>query len=182
LRDQRYFESINYANLALGRYDVVNKVPPGEASAEPPWISWLGGLKGMMQRFGPDPQDTDLYFYIGEANRAMAMQMPLFIMQRRYFEAAVSAFQDGLVVFPQDENALIRQAQCMDGLHRYHEAEELYQRCFKLDPHLGTVFACYATHLLLEGNTTKAAAMNDIARALDSSEVDAEHKADNVLQ
>jgi O-antigen ligase len=182
LRDGRYFESMNYANLALGRYDDVSKVPPEEVQAEPAILAWVGGVNGLVHRFGPDPLDPDLYFYLGEANRALGDRMPLFIMKKRYFNAAIPNFQDELKIFPQDENAMVRLAQCLDGLHQYGAAEEVFQKCFHLDPHLGTIFEYYAKHLTAEGRTADAASMIEMARGLDASEVDAEHKADNMLR
>jgi O-antigen ligase len=182
LRDNKYIDSIDYANLGLGRFDEYGRPPVLDPARAPFWSAWFGGIDSMVRRFGPNPRNPDLYFYLGEANRALGSRMPLFILKRRYYDAAVAAFHDGLSVFPQDENALVRLAQSLDGLRQYNAAEQVYQECFRVDPHLATMRAYYATHLLDQGKTSEAAAAVQIQHELETHEVDAEHKADSLLQ
>jgi len=87
-----------------------------------------------------------------------------------------------LKVFPQDENALVRLAQCLDATRQYQAAEEIYQEVFKVDPHLGTIYGYYASHLQAEGKTVEAQAATKVEYDLDHQEVDAEKRADNILQ
>ena len=181
LRDHVFLEAIDYANIGLG-HSVAH--PTGENSVlfGGAWLAWLGGVQGLVKRFGPNPNNPDLYFYLGEANRAIATRMPIPILKNRYFEAAIPAFRAGLKVFPQDENALVRLAQCLDATRQYQAAEEIYQEVFKVDPHLGTIYGYYASHLQAEGKTVEAQAATKVEYDLDHQEVDAEKRADNILQ
>jgi tetratricopeptide (TPR) repeat protein len=183
LRDQKYLSAINYAKLGLGTFQGEFHTPDDELQIfGRPWTLWFGGLDAMIKRFGPNPKDPDFYFYIGEANRALANRMPLFILKRRYYENAIQAFNDELKVFPQDENAVIRLAQCHDALFEYQAAEQLYQQAFHLDPHLGTLYGYYVTHLTAEGRTKEAVAAAHLEHDLETQAVDAEHEADNALK
>ena len=182
LRDHKDLDAINYANLGLGRAQGhVLSSSDQEANSGQPWAS-LGGIDGLVNRFGPNPRDPDLYFYLGEANRVLGFRMRLFPLKRHFFEAAIPAFRDGLKVFPQDENTLLRLAQCLDGMKQYQDAEDVYQQCLNADPNLGVLYAYYADHLLAEGKKTEAAAASQTMRALENSEVDAEKKPANILQ
>jgi O-antigen ligase len=184
LRDNKYLDAIDYADLALGRSE--GHATRSDASEFEimgrPWTSYFGGIAGLLDRFGRNLRNPDVYFYLGEANRGLGSRMPLDILKRHYFEAAIPAFRDGLKVFPQDENALIRLAQCLDGTRRYQEAEEVYQELFKIDPHLGILYGCYATHLQAQGRKMEADAASRTEEDLDKGEVDSEKKAANVVQ
>jgi hypothetical protein len=182
LRDGRYLDAIDYANVGLGR-------PLGHAASADTTLpldgfslSWVGGIQGLVNRFGPNPENPNLYFYLGEASRALASRMPIAILKNRYFDAAIPAFRSELKVFPQDENALVRLAQCLDGLRQYQSAEEVYQEAFRADPHLGTLYGYYASHLQAEGKKEEARMASGIEHDLDNNEVDAEKRADSVLQ
>ena len=181
LRDGRYLDAIDYANAGLGR-------PLGHPASEGtlalpagPSFDWCGGIEGLVKRFGANPGNPNLYFYLGEANRALAMRMPIAILKNRYFEAAIPAFRSDLKVFPQDENALVRLAQCMDGMKQYQSAEEVYQEAFRVDPNLGTLYGYYANHLQIEGKREEAQAASRMEHDLETNEVDAEKKSDSGL-
>ena len=178
LRDHNYLDSIDYANIGLGRHE-----GHFQPSVDPiPWASSFGGINGLVKRFGPNPKNPNLYFYLGEANRALATRMTLFLLKRRYYEEAIPAFRDGLKVFSQDENSLVRLAQCLDGIRQYQAAEQVYQQCFNVDPRLGALYDFYATHLLAEGKKSEADAASKKKQSLDSIAVDAEHKVDGAFQ
>jgi len=180
LRDQRYREAIADADIALGRPNA-GGLQGGEAAAPVtmglPWTARFGGIAGLVKRFGPEPWDPDLYFYLGEANRALASRMPFPILQRPYFSGAIDEFRAELAIFPQDENALIRMAQCYDGLKQYQDAEEVYLRCFKVDPNLGILYDYYATHLTAEGKPVAAEAARKTGRDIENGVVDSDKKA-----
>jgi hypothetical protein len=175
LRDHKYLDSIDFANLGLGR-------GVGHPLQSVGWTAWFGGLDGLIKRFGADPKNPDFDFYLGEANRALGTRMTVQILKRRYFEEAISAFRDELKIFPQDENALIRLGQCLDGMHQYQAAEEVYQQCFRVDPHLGAIYGFYASHLQAVGRKTEAEGATKMEHDLEAGEVDAEHKADGLVQ
>jgi O-antigen ligase len=181
LRDNQDLLAIDYANLGLGRFQ--EEAPPEapDAGPKPFWASWFQ-IGSLIRRFGPNPGNPDLYFYLGEANRVLGSRMPVPFLRRQYYEAAIPAFRDGLKVFPQDENALVRMAQCFDGIRQYQAAEQLYQQCFRLDPHLGTLYAYYATHLHSEGKNAEAASAERMRDDLGRNEVDAEQKPASVLK
>ena len=184
LRDHNYLTAIDLANLGLGRTQGRLIRPPAEGEFSilgQPWSSYAG-IDAMVARFGPNPRNPDLYFYLGEANRALAARVPLFPLKRAYFEPAILAFQEELKIFPQDENGLVRMAQCLDGMRRFEDAERVYEQCFQLDPHLGSLYGFYATHLLAEGNKTAAAAALKTERDLDAGEVDAEQGGRDVVK
>ncbi|MGA3169839.1 MAG: O-antigen ligase family protein [Chthoniobacteraceae bacterium] len=149
LRDRNYLASIMDANKALN--PVVQKPADADDPAAPP--SWIDRI---LSRTGPEPENPDLYFYIGEANRALGDRMPNRYLKKGYYRQAISAFQDGLKVFPQDESMLVREAQSLDNLGRFDEAEAAYQRALAWDPNLGLLHQYYEVHLRVEGNTEKA--------------------------
>ncbi len=184
LRENKYFTAIDYAKLGLGKPMLHDIDPPPDeyVIAGRPWTMWFGGISSLVQRFGPNPKNPDMYFYMGEANRAFGTRMKLFLLKKHFFSAGIEAFQEGLKIFPQDENALVRMAQCYDGLGDYQTAEEVYQQAFKVDPHLGILYGFYATHSQLEGKAAEAAAASKVEHDLDYGEVDAEKRADDELQ
>jgi O-antigen ligase len=178
LRDGKYLLAVDYAKLGVGSPTVHPFDPPvGDFNiGGQPWISYLGGLDGLIKRFGPNPKNPDMYFYMGEANRALALRMNLYILKQHFYQEAIPAFEAGLKVFPQDENALARLAQCFDGMRDYQAAEEVYQQCFKVDPNLGIMYGYYASHLMAEGRTMEAAAALKKEHDLDYGEVDADKR------
>ena len=181
LRDHRYLAAIRFANLGLGR-SLGQPAPDESSQGMREWFSSFGNIEGLLRHFGPNMKNPDLYFYLGESNRALGSRMPIFILKQRYFGDAISAFRDGLKVFPQDENAMVRLAQSLDGLRQYQDAEEVYQQCFRVDPHMGALYGFYATHLLAQDKKAEAAAASKLEKDLDGAEVDADHRADNALQ
>ena len=97
------------------------------------------------------PLNPSNYFYLGEANRALAFSIGMPAVRPMFFQKSVEAYQAGLKFFPQDENLLVRMAQSLDGLRRFDEAETAYQTAIKWDPNLGILYAYYAAHLHLMG-------------------------------
>lgn len=181
MRDHKFLQSIQYANLALGSGSGRSGEDVFHVAGKP-WARFFRNSDGSAKCPWPNPKNPNLYFYIGESNRGIASRMPIALLRERYFNPAIDAFQQELKIFPQDENAVIRLAQSEDALGQYQAAEQLYQRAFQLDPHLGALYGFYASHLFLEGKKTEAANMATVEQGLDHSEVDAEQKAANALQ
>lgn len=154
LRDKSYLTAIDFAKKGLGDFGPAYVPSEDEETREEPGI-----LERWGRKIATVPKNPDLYFYIGEANRAMGSQMGLPSLRRQYFESAASAFESGLAIFPQDESMLVRYGQVLDGLNRFPEAENIYQRAFAADPHLGTLYEYYGLHLTAEGKKEEAKMM-----------------------
>ena len=186
LRDHKFLEVAPYANLGLGgKYDDKMgpyRTPPDEPVLMGRTVSQYLDLPALIKRFGGNPANSDLYFYAGESNRALGARMPVEILKSQYYTAAIPYFRDGLQVFPQDENMLVRLAQSYDGLRQYQMAEDVYQQAMKVDPRFDTIFESYATHLAAEGKQADAAALVKQAREMREKAVDSEQKSDSALQ
>ena len=149
VRDGRYPEAIMLANRGLG-----------EQPKEGIWIDRLN------QIFGAEKANPFLYFYIGEANRVIASQMTSKIMARKFCAPAVAAYKKGLAIFPEDENSLVRMAQCQDVLMQFPQAEEAFQKAIQYDPNLGVIYEYYAEHLKMQGKQADIEAIAAKARNL----------------
>ena len=64
-------------------------------------------------------------------------------------EAAARAYAQGLRLFPQDENLLVRRGQVLDRLRRFDEAEASYQAALAADPQLAILRTLYEKHRAL---------------------------------
>jgi len=113
-----------------------------------------------------DPTNADASFYLGEAYRATGANMPSYPVRQHYFEQAIDAYRKGLAYFPENENLWVRMGQCLDGIYEFGEAEEAYLSAIKTDPNLGILYAYYAAHLRLAGDTEGAKACDNAARSL----------------
>ena len=58
----------------------------------------------------------------------------------------MAAYQTGLKLFPQDTGLLLKEAQALDLLERYPEAEEVFRRLLRVDPMFRNVYAYYGLH------------------------------------
>jgi len=99
------------------------------------------------QAIAAQPLNFHNYFYFGEANRAMALNLGMPGVRPLYFQKAANSFREGLKVFPQDESLMVRYAQALDGVGQYGDAERAYRNAIELDPNLGVLYAYYAAHL-----------------------------------
>jgi tetratricopeptide (TPR) repeat protein len=113
-------------------------------------------LEQTLIRVGPDLKNPFVYFYMGEANRGLALSTRNQSLRRSHYRNAMEAYKQGLAVFPQDENLLVRLAQVLDGLKLYDQAEEIYQKAFKADPNLGEIYIYYGDHLKLISKAQEA--------------------------
>ena len=111
----------------------------------------------VLTRTGPDPTNPDVYFYLGEANRAIAEAVPPSqFLHRHYLFLAAAAFKAGLKVFPLDESMLVRYGETLDALRQYSEAEPVYQKALAWDPNLNVLHQYYEAHLTAEGKKAEA--------------------------
>jgi O-antigen ligase len=177
LRDHRLLDSIVYARKGVQPLPPPREPEPGEEVEKPELIDTL------LRKFGPNPKNPNLFFYIGEANRAMGARWPNRFLARANYENAVTAFQSGLKLFPQDETMLVRCGMALDGLGRFDEAEALYQKALSWDPNSFTIQEYYERHLIAEGKRAEAEALAKVREAAEASEVDTGHpKGDFRLQ
>ena len=93
-----------------------------------------------------DPWNPFTCFYRGEALRLQAELEEKYADRQAHRNAADLAYQQGLRIFPQDENLLIRRAQVLDRLRRFDEAEASYQAAIAADPRLSVLKDYYQKH------------------------------------
>jgi len=93
-----------------------------------------------------EKENPYLYGYLGEARHFLTLHAPDAATARTLQEDAVAAYADGLMLFPHDTGLLLKQAQVLDLLGRYPEAEEVFQRLFRYDPLFENVYAYYGLH------------------------------------
>jgi O-antigen ligase len=101
-------------------------------------------------------ENYELYFYLGAANRGMALRTHEPAARVPYLEAAARAYTKNLALFPHDEHALTRFAQTLGDLGRFREAEAIYRAVIEIDPNLARAHAYYARHLALVGRDAEA--------------------------
>ena len=113
-----------------------------------------------------DPSNFYPYLYQGEAYRIMALQMQIPPLQTAFFEKAATSFRNGLNLFPQDSNVLIKLGRSLDGAHRVEEAGEAYLSALRWDPTFGYNYAHYAAHLEMTGQPEAAKKCREAAGKL----------------
>lgn len=118
-----------------------------------------------------DPRNPEPYFYLGEAARVCANNLPNYAQGEPYYEAAIAAYRKGLEYFPQDEHFWVRLGQALDGLTRYDEADDAYRQALALDPSLGVLYAYYGAHLRLMGEQESAKKYDAAARSLGAGDI-----------
>ncbi len=104
-----------------------------------------------------DPWNPWTYFYLGEAHRLQAELEPVYADRQAHREDAARAFQQGLRLFPQDENLLVRHGQVLDRLRRFDEAEASYQAALAADPQLAILREFYEKHRTFRESAAPAA-------------------------
>jgi O-antigen ligase len=119
----------------------------------------LGALKYQQK-------NPELYFALGGAHRALGLFAEEPAERAEHFDAAATAYLEGLKVFPQDEHTVIRLAETMADLGRFQEAGAFFRAALVLDPKLGRIHAYYAKHLALVGREKDAEESLAKARSL----------------
>ena len=123
----------------------------------------------------PEPvRNYEVYFYQGEANRAMASASTLRALRPPFFTAAIADFDRALALFPRDSVAWLRLGQALDGLRLFPQAQEAYTTALRLDPQQGNLHAWYAAHLRLRGLE------EDARKELKTAETLAGHRLDDL--
>ena len=156
LRDRDFLKSIAYAEKSIGPSSI-GLVTPGVLTSQVEASGTSAALiDRMLARTGPNPNNPDTYFYIGESSRAVAMRMRNPYIRKHYFERALPAFEAGLRIFPQDESMLVRYGQALDGSGRFADAEGIYHRASEWDSKSSAVEEAYESHLKAEGKEAEA--------------------------
>ena len=96
-----------------------------------------------------DPWNPFACLHLGEALRLQAEIEPLYADRQARRLDAERAFQQGLHLFPQDENLLVRRGQVLDRLQRFDEAEASFQAALAADPRLEVLQELYEKHRAL---------------------------------
>ena len=65
-----------------------------------------------------DPGNPDLFYYLGEATTARSFEEREPVIRVALRETAAEAFQEGLLIFPQDTRLLLKFGQSLDLLAR----------------------------------------------------------------
>jgi hypothetical protein len=151
LRNNALMDSITAAKKGIG--PAASGIGP-DLSGTPPDI-----LDKLLARTGANPKNPNLYLYLGEANRMLAMRLPNPFLRNDYLGRAATAYERGLKLFPQNETMLVRSGQVMDALRRFGEAEDFYQKALAWDPNLLVIRDYYEKHLTAEGKKAEADAM-----------------------
>jgi O-antigen ligase len=162
-----------FALPALGVWLCIAGLPklPGEYWTEKARVALRNRRFAEAIEFGQkalvhEKRNPHLYFYLGEAHRAYANALSVRAMRRPYLETAAAFFQEGLQLFPQEENLWIRLGQTLDGLQRFDEAEAAYLEALKWDPNLWVLRQFYAAHLRAQGYAAEAAEQEALTQAL----------------
>ncbi len=113
-----------------------------------------------------EPINPYPWFYLGEANQAIGVQLPVPHLRDLHLTQAIDAYQNGLKRLPHDHSLLIRLGQAYDRMGRYEEAEAAYKEALEWDPNLGAVHAYYAVHLQRRGRTKEAEESRKTAASL----------------
>lgn len=116
-------------------------------------------------------RNSELWFHLGEAKRALGMSSFIRAERNAYFSQAVAAYQRSLDIFPFDEHVLVRLGQALDELGRLPEARAAYRKAIEHDQNLGVLRAYYAQHLFRVGRNEDARAEFAEARRLSSQDL-----------
>jgi len=151
IRVNSFNDAIAYAQKGLGE----KGWPRSYALNAGQWPS-EATLDKMLGVFGPNPENPELYFYLGQAQREAGMRVADPAVRQYFFEQAALAFEAELRIFPQDGNALLEYGQLLAGLERYMEAEEAYAKALALDPKLELLYVERAKLLEAEGRKAES--------------------------
>jgi tetratricopeptide (TPR) repeat protein len=162
--------------LALVLLGVSLRFWPGEIFAEKARVALRDDRNADALAFAQrgiawDRQNPNLYNYLGEARHFLTLTAPDPAAANALHEAAITAFADGLKLFPQDTASLLEQAQDFDLLGRFPEAEENFQKLFHDDPMFGNVYAYYGLHWRLQRRMITAERCFRLAQQLGETEI-----------
>jgi O-antigen ligase len=106
-----------------------------------------------------DRKNPYLHLYLGQALSGLGGKTTNTASARAAFEGAVKAFQDGLVLYPQEQWLLVGLGAALDALGRFGDAGPVYLSALKWNPTCAFIHLSYATHLRLAGDFDEAEAM-----------------------
>ena len=115
--------------------------------------------------------NPDLYYYIGEAHRFLALESHDLKIAADEYEKAVEAFRNGLKLYPHDIRIELKLAITLDASQRSDDADAMFQQALADDPNFGNVYALYGFHLQLQHRTKRAEEYYKIANKLQESEI-----------
>jgi len=136
---------------------------PGEYFAEQARVAVVGekfsaagrvALEGLHH----ESRNPYLYMYLGQGLSGLAEATTNSVVAENGFKAAVRAYKQGLVLFPQDRDLLLGVAWSLDGLKHYDEAESYFKEVMASEPNSAQVHAYYAAHLHSAGKLEEAEA------------------------
>ncbi len=96
------------------------------------------------------------YYLLALAQARIALETQQPDLRRQALERSVTAAQNALRIFPQDEKTLALFARTLDQLKRYKDAGQVYKQAIAVDPKLSALHAYYARHLALVGRQEEA--------------------------
>ena len=148
---------------------------PGEYFAERARVALRNKQYLESQRFAEsglayERRNPDLYYYLGEAIRGRSVDEPELMIQLALWDTSAEAFEEGLLLFPQDTRLLLKFGEALDTLRRFPEADAIFRRAIANDPNFGNVYAYYGFHWLAQGRMTEARANFSKALALEPSD------------
>jgi len=79
--------------------------------------------------------------YLGQGLSGLAEATTNSVVAENGFKAAVRAYKQGLVLFPQDRDLLLGVAWSLDGLKHYDEAESYFKEVMAAEPNSAQVHA-----------------------------------------
>ena len=101
-------------------------------------------------------KNPDLFYYLGEAAQGRSLEEPEPAIQRALREISAEAFEEGLLLFPEDTRLLLKFGEALDTLRRFTEADSILQRAVANDPNFGNVYAYYGFHWLAQRRPQEA--------------------------
>jgi tetratricopeptide (TPR) repeat protein len=92
-------------------------------------------------------RNPDLYQYLGSAriNQGDAAHDPA--ARSRFYTLAITAFQSGRALAPQEEAFAVGMGDAYDSLGRFAEGERMYEEALALDPRSTSLVSSYQAHL-----------------------------------
>jgi tetratricopeptide (TPR) repeat protein len=148
---------------------------PGEYFAEKARVALRNGQYLESQKFAEsglayEKNNPDLFYYLGEATRGRSFKEPEPVIVHALRETSVEAFEEGLLLFPQDTRLLLEFGAALDTLRRFKEADTILQRAIANDPNFNNVYAYYGVHWLTQRRLEEARRYFSKAASMASNE------------
>ncbi len=162
--------------LALILLGVSLRLLPGEFFAEKSRVAFRDGHYAEARTLAErglqwEKKNPALYGYLGDAEHFLTLNSPDPETARQLHESAATAYAAGLKLFPHDTGLLLKQAQVLDLLNRFADAEEVFQRLLHYDPMFGNVYAYYGLHWQLQNHVNTAERCFRVAAALEEKSI-----------